>query len=333
VLGRFVFLRLRRALLPDFQRLWNRDFEPKITDVERRVAALEAELAELRAFKRQATVAEWTSRVAPLVERVDAISGPDLHRHVAAAIAGAELVDEPTPHMVVRDVLPDDVYELLVTAIPPADSFPDRDPVKRDYEMSALADAPPLTRRMWKRFDEEIVAAMVTPAVLDRLRPAIVEHYAMVGGRAFGESAAAIPHRPFAGRIQLRHPGYSLKPHLDPKRVAITGLFYFPRPGDSEDHGTQLYAIDRPVVPDSMATFFPEQAGVACTLARTVPYRRNSLFVFVNSRAAHGAVLPPGAATAERYTFQFYVKPDDGQLKKLLKTLPPASLAGWEEFL
>lgn len=69
------------------------------------------------------------------------------------------------------------------------------------------------------------------------------------------------------------------------------------------------------------------------TLARTVPYRPNSMLVFVNSRAAHGAALPADASLDERYTYQFYVKPLDGDLKKLLRKLPEDARKAWDEIL
>ena len=333
MLGRFVFQRLRRALLPDFQRLWTRDIDRATSDAQSRLAAIEAELAELRAFRRQVNVAEWRATREPLVAKASDLSLPAIREHIAAAIGRAEIADQPTTHMVVNDILPREVYELLSAAIPPIDLFPDRDPVKRDFEMSALGEAPAFTSRMWSLFDHDIVGSIVAPLVFERFRQAIVGHYAEAGGEAFGHKAAAIPHRPFAGRIQLRRPGYQLKPHLDPKRVAVTGLFYFPRPGDTEDYGTQLFAVDRPFVQSGMATFFPESVGATCTLARTVPYRPNSMLAFVNSRAAHGAILPEGARLDERYTYQFYVKPADGDLKKLLRELPAAAQEPWREFL
>jgi hypothetical protein len=232
--------------------------------------------------------------------------------------------------VVVDNVLPADFYRLLADAIPPAELFPDRDPVKTDYEMDTLDQAPEITRRVWRFFDDDVVAGMLAPAVLARFREAVVAHYAETGGEAFGRQAAAIPHRTVAGRIQLRRPGYHLRPHLDPKRVAITGLLYFPQPGDGEAYGTQLFSVDRPFVASGMKTFFPEEAGLTCTLARTIPYRANTMLAFVNSRAAHGATLPADAPLLERYAFQFYIKPDDGQLKKLLQQLPEADRAAWD---
>jgi len=333
VLGRFVFLRLRRALLPDFQRLWRRDVEGAVKDLSTKVAALEAELTELRAFRVRSVVGEWARERADLLRQVRALDMERVRRHVDAALAGAELVDDPTAHVVVEGVLPDDVYALLAAAIPPQDVFPARDPVKRDFEMSSLDTAPEFTRAMWQLFDQEIVAGMIAPRLLDRFSSAVQAHYARMGGVEFGQRAAAIPHRTFAGRIQLRHPGYHLAPHLDPKRVAITGLFYFPRPGDSETHGTALYRVTGSFTHAGMSTFFPESAGATCTLARQVPYRANSMLAFVNSGAAHGATLPPDAGLGERYTYQFYVKPVDGELKKLLHGLPADARAAWEGLL
>ncbi len=333
MLGRFVFLRLRRALLPDFQRLWTRDVSSAVGDLTRRLQAVERELADLRAFRRDALRRQWAAERAPLLAEVSRIDLNEVRAHIAAAVGQAALMVEPTAYMVVDDVLPPRIYDLLSAAIPPIDCFPDRDPVKRDVEMAALAEMPELTRRMWRLFDEDIVGAIVAPLVLDRFGAAIVRHYADTGGEAFGEKAAAIPHRTFAGRIQLRRPGYHLAPHLDPKRVVVTGLFYFPRPGDTEDFGTRLYSVDRPVVSSGMSTFFPEQTGAVCTVARSVPYRPNSMLVFVNSRAAHGAGLPHDAPLDERYTYQFYVKPIDGHLKKVLRELPPDAREAWKEML
>ena len=68
-------------------------------------------------------------------------------------------------------------------------------------------------------------------------------------------------------------------------------------------------------------------------LARTVPFRPNTLFAFVNSKAAHGASLPPDAPLHERYAYQFYVKPRDGDLKKLLLELSPDARRNWAQFL
>jgi hypothetical protein len=334
VIGRYVFHRLRRALLPEFQRAWTRDLNASLKDVRATLADVQTELAELRRFRRAVAVRDWEQSRAALLASLDArLDAASIGAHAAAAIADAAICEQPAPHVVIDRILPPEFYDLLTAAIPPPELFPDRDPVKQDFEMAALGDAPRLSQRVWRFFDDEVVGRVLGPALLERFHPQVAAHYGDGGGETFGLRAADLPHRTFAGRIQLRRPGYSLAPHLDPKRVVITGLLFFPRPGDSEEFGTQLFSVDRPFVQTGTKTFFPEQAGLKCTLARTVPYRGNTLLAFVNSRGAHGAVLPPDAPLLERYAYQFYVKPIDGELKKLLRTLPPDAQAAWGEMM
>lgn len=278
----------------------------------------------LAARRRRALLAAQAERTL----HIDAIRA-----HVSAVVANARPESLPTAHLLIENVLPPEFYDLLVAAMPPPELFSSRDPVKQDFEMDALGQAPALSRRVWEFFDREVVPGVLAPAVMARLKRFVVAHYAETGGQEFGMKASKLEHQPVAGRIQLRRPGYYLAPHLDPKRVVITGLLYFPRPGDTEAFGTQLFSVDRPFVASGLKTFFPEEAGLTCTLAKTVPYRANTMLAFVNSRAAHGATLPAGAPLAERYAFQFYVKPVDRYLRKLLRTLPADAQAAWGDFV
>ena len=321
-------------MLPDFRRAWTRDVETTVTPLQEKIAELGGELAALKGGYRRLLVADLDRRNERELQALDARLPFDRIRdHVIAALERTPVDTAPTSHLVVENLFPDDFYDLLIRTMPPRELFSDRDPVKQDFEIDALETAPALTARVWRFFDQQIVAEVLAPALLARFRPAVVRHYAATGGGAFAERAAAIPHRSFAGRIQLRRPGYELKPHLDPKRVVITGLIYFARPGDADAFGTQLFEVDRPFVQAGMKTFFPEQHGMRCTLAKTVPFRPNTMLAFVNSGAAHGASLPPGAPLQERHAYQFYLKPIDGELKTLLRDLPEAARAPWSEFL
>ena len=340
MLGRLVYQRLRRVLLPDLRRLWTRDIdarlkdlqlESRVKDLQQRLAATQSELSFLRAAHRKLALSEWTASRAALADTLgNRLSLDRIRAHICNAVAQAAVHTEPTTHAVIEQVLPPDFYDLLSRAIPPSELFPDRDPVKQDWEMGELDRAPDLTRQVWSFFDDSVVRELLAPAIFARFRSAVVGHYAATGGDAFGEAAAEIPHAPVAGRIQLRRPGYHLRPHLDPKRVVITGLLYLAREGDREDYGTQLFRVNGAFRHSGMKTFFPEEAGLTCDVARSVPFRANSLLAFVNSGAAHGATLPVDASLDERYTFQFYIKPDDGKLKKLLQDLPEDIRADWK---
>jgi hypothetical protein len=342
MLRRLVMERLREALLPALRKTWKsdidgsvRDLRQQVADLRQQVGTLETQLEQARrASRRLEVLNEWNASPTRSAAALDArLADPAVAAHVRDAATHAQVCSEPTAHVVVEDLLPADVYAALLESIPPPEFFPDRDPVKQDLEMSALGSTPAITQRAWRYFDETLVREVLAPALFERLRPAVVAHYAQSGGEGFGERAARITHETVAGRIMLRRPGYRLAPHLDPRRVVITGLVYFARPGDSEAYGTQLFRVDRPFVASGMKTFFPEEEGMTCEVARVVPFRANTLLAFVNSRAAHGASLPRDATLRERYSYQFYLKPRDGELKALLRELPPEQQAGWGRYL
>ena len=335
MLGRLVYARLKSALLPDFRRAWSKDFEASVKTLERTLSDVQADLAGLRRAHHALVVKEWTETRAHLFDDLDArLSLDRIRDHIIQAVDRASVCTEPTTHAVIEKILPPDFYELVDAAIPPAELFPSRDPVKQDFHLDEhLEGAPLLTRRVWRFFDEDVVAGVLAPALQRRFHDAVVGHYAETAGGEFGARAAAIPHRGFSGRLHLRRPGYHLKPHLDPKRVVITGLVYFARPGDSEQFGTQLFRVKQAFTSSTMGKFFPEDKGLPVEIALTVPFRPNTLFAFVNSKAAHGASLPPDAPLLERYAYQFYVKPRDGDLKKLLLELPVDARRNWAQFL
>jgi hypothetical protein len=331
----FVSSRLKKALLPEFRRAWSKDVDASVKALQRELSHVQTDLAALRRAHDTLAVSAWIHSREPLLEELDErLAIEPIRAHILDAVERAAVCTDPTTHAVIEHILPLDLYELVNAAIPPAELFPARDPVKQDFHLDEhLDDAPPLTRRVWRFFDEEVVAGIVAPALHRKFHQAVVEHYAETAGGDFAERAAAIPHRGFAGRLHLRRPGYHLKPHLDPKRVVITGLVYFARPGDSEAYGTQLFRVNMPFTSSTMGKFYPEDEGLPVELARTVPFRSNTLLAFVNSKAAHGATLPPDAPLRERYAYQFYVKPRDGDLKKLLLELPRESRTNWAGFL
>jgi hypothetical protein len=323
------------VLLPEFRKAWSKDFDSSVKTLQRDLTHVQAELAELRRAHEALVVKEWTQSREPLLATLDArLSLEPIRAHILKAVERAQVSTDPTTYTVIEDLLPAEFYELVNAAIPPAELFPSRDPVKQDFHLDEhLTTAPAFTQRVWRFFDEDVVAGILAPALHHRFHAAVVDHYGETAAGDFGARAAAIPHRGFAGRLHLRRPGYHLKPHLDPKRVVITGLVYFARPGDSESYGTQLFRVGKPFTSSTMGKFYPEDEGLPVELACTVPFRPNTLLAFVNSKAAHGATLPADAPLRERYAYQFYVKPRDGDLKKLLLELPPESRRNWARFL
>jgi hypothetical protein len=112
----------------------------------------------------------------------------------------------------------------------------------------------------------------------------------------------------------------------------VTGLLYLARPGDSEVHGTQLFRVDGSLETTLPNTFYPERAGLQCTLAATVPFRANSLLAFMNAKGAHGAHIPENVKpkNLERYSYQFYIGPPSDALSSHIARLPAERQAHWK---
>jgi hypothetical protein len=249
--------------------------------------------------------------------------------HVRRAVAAAPLLIDPYEHVVVERVLPDAVYELLIRAIPPVEFFHDKDPIKQNL-VFPMEFGPTLSAVVWDYMDDVIARQLIRPAVLEKFHDALQEHFTSMFGAAFIERANALPQSIHGGRLMLRRPGYQLGPHRDPKRAMLTCLMYLAREGDSEAHGTQIFRVHDDEEADYKQTYYPEEKGRTCELVKVVPFKPNTMLVSLNSRGAHGATIPLDApADLERYTYQFYVAPQNEELGALIKSLPPQQRAMW----
>jgi hypothetical protein len=250
--------------------------------------------------------------------------------HVRRTIGAAPLLTSPCDYMVVPSVLPDEIYDLLLRAMPPEVFFDYRDPIKQNV-VFPMTIGSALTTRVWNFMDTVIAGRVIREAVTARLREVLQHHFDIIFGTAFRQEAESLPHRTEGGRLMLRRPGYHLRPHRDPKRVLITCLIYLARPGDSEAYGTQLFHVTPAAENRYKQTYYPEADGLACELATTVPFRRNTLLVLLNSRGSHGVTIPVEApAGLERYAYQFYVAPETRALSALVKRLPPDRRTKWK---
>ena len=131
----------------------------------------------------------------------------------------------------------------------------------------------------------------------------------------------------------LRRRGWTLRPHCDPRDQFISTLLYLAPPGEGDTYGTQLFRVLQDnFVPGWANTYYPEDEGVACELAKTMPYRGNLCLSFLNlGGGAHGASVPEDAQPPDlrRLAFQFYMGPDREQLDPIIARLPPDLQLAW----
>jgi hypothetical protein len=289
---------------------------------------------ERRAHGLEQVIVRNRREAARLRDFLQAVDGGSLAHHVARAITTAPLVEDPAPMLTIDRLFPDDVYDTLIAAIPPAEAFILKDRTKADYRTQrpqvAVSD---LTQTVWSHLDDDLIPRTMVPAIAQRFAPFVRAYYQSLFGTEIGTDVAALPLQATDARLMLRRPGYHLDPHLDPKRVLLTTLLYFARPGDSETHGTAFYRVDGHVVRDHATTYYPQQAGHRCELVRVVPFRPNTAVVFLNT-AAHGADLPTAAPKdLERYALQFYIGPPLDALRGVVRRLPETQQRAWAQLL
>src|SRR5687767_14489603 len=96
--------------------------------------------------------------------------------HIRQAIASAPVRSDPFEHIVVEGVLPAPFYDLLLTALPPAVFFHDRDPIKQNLAFP-IVFGPLLSMRVWNFVDEVVAGQTIRPAVLEKFREPLQRHY------------------------------------------------------------------------------------------------------------------------------------------------------------
>ena len=310
----------------------HREALDRLNALERRVRTLDSELAASRLRESQLrAIMEGNLRLereetglAAALKDLDGIA-----RHVTAAVAAAELHDDPFPFAVADDVLPQWLYDALIKGLPPVELFGDR-PVNKQQLAVPFGLAPSYSRRVWRFMAKRVVETMLLPAVAEKFRHPFLAWLHQSFPRFDESSLASIPLVSSDGRILLRRPGYYIRPHRDPKWGMITCLFYLARPGDDERWGTELYAVEQDEAAPSVAPHWIDSGK--CRLVHEVRFRPNRMLIFLNSRGAHGARIPPDAEppTLERYAYQFRIGPRGESVGALIDSLPDDVKGSWE---
>jgi hypothetical protein len=247
-------------------------------------------------------------------------------RHAAAAVTRAQLQMDPGAHMVIEDLLPGDVSDELVAAVPASLFFPTQNMKRQEIGVPFFL-APEHDRVVWGAF-YDVLERAILPAVVEKFRPALDEfmrkHWPRLG--SFAESGVKLGV--WNSRIMLRRPGYRIKPHRDPRWAFLTCLVYLQRRDDPPGCGTQFYRLREEREPSHHSPLWVEEEE--CVLVRDVPARHNTAVVFLNSTGAHGAFVPPDApAGMERFIYQVQFGPDEATKQMLIDELEGAALTAW----
>jgi hypothetical protein len=324
-------LRLRRpqtvAQLPHT----SEETHAELRDLARTVAGLRDRIAALTLREEQLrAVLETDTAMDHRLERLEAIpQRPRITAHVAAALERATLRDDPFPHAIVDDFLPDSFYDALIMGLPPTVLFADR-PVNKQQLTVPFDLAPRYSRRVWGFMADVVAEEIVAPAIIGKFRTPTTAWLMKNFPQLANTPLESVGLRCSDGRIMLRRPGYVIRPHRDPKWGFLTCLMYLARPGDDERWGTQLYHVDGDDEARGAAPHWIDETR--CRPAGNIEFRRNRAFIFLNSVGAHGANIPADAQPAdlERYAYQFRIGAGPDLMRRLTESLPPERCPLWE---
>jgi hypothetical protein len=266
-----------------------------------------------------------------------------LQESVRDKIERAEIHEEPFPHAVIPDLLPDDFFRELADSIPTLDSFQPDDAVKANLRLmesnSYFEAAPEGFKATWRRMRDEVIRETIAPILVRRLEAEIREKYAFLFSSELADEIMAEGLVSSDGRIMARKPGYKLNPHSDSAQYAVTCLLYFT---SGEDEGSGALCLYRPEHRPELrhtSTYYPvKEEGLSVELVKEIPIRENLFVTFLNgAESLHSARVDPDAdLTRERLAYQVHIVPRRDPRSEIDRHLDrlddPLARGRWERY-
>ena len=288
------------------------------------------ELARIVARVEQSQAVHKSDRgpTRPLKTALKQIDHARVFDHVQAVVAAAPLESDPCPHIVLDDLLPDDVYDALVAAIPPPLFFEHLAVNQQDLKIP-FKFTPRYQREVWQAFQDRIVMGALAPALTDKFQNDLdLLVHTNWPGEFDSMADAGISLDLVAGRVMRRRPGYEIKPHRDPRWSFLTCILYLTRRDDRQLYGTQLCRLQQEQESPSKSPLWIDERKVE--VVREVPGRPNSAVMFLNSTGAHRAAIPADAPPeTDRYIYQVRFGPKRSVRDALVARLPPETAKHW----
>ena len=245
----------------------------------------------------------------------------DAKLHVLYKIANAPVNLFPFPHIYVRDVFPDDYFRELRAAMPPAEAY---------KSLKALG-------RISPHYPDTRFVINITPEDTQNLAEPFRAFWHKLSAWMLGDFGSFMLSK-FESFLAQRFgndmnqqfynetllirdwTAYSLGPHTDSPRKALSFLFYLPADDSLAHLGTSIY--------------MPKQAGFLCpggphhsfkNFERmvTMPYLPNTLFAFVKTHNSFHGVEPitEGSVRRDLLLFDIYVRNPPELAQKMPPTL------------
>ncbi len=220
---------------------------------------------------------------------------------------------DPSPHLVLENVFPDDFYATLKQQLPAN---------KSTYKGWAIGQAQGRThyqqrkqiyihnrgmleridfasqdvKDFWLKFQTWYMSEDLRNLMLSRFEPELKERFA---GNVMPGDGTVVTN----GMINFHEAGYFIGPHPDTKDRIVTAIFYLAEPGAPENLGTKFYRPKDPAYNSTKHGDFDDFDQVSIA-----PYRPNSAVLFLRTpRSYHGVepISEEQSSQSERFALQY----------------------------
>ena len=236
-----------------------------------------------------------------------------LSEHFASALERTELRRDPSPHLFIENVLPDEFYDSMVEHLPlKSDVYKGwaigKAAGKTHYQQRkqiyihnrAMLEkfdlGTPEVREFWLNFQTWFMSKELQDLMLSPFEPELKERF---DGQILPSNGEVVTN----GMINFHEAGYFIGPHPDTVDRIVTAIFYLAEDGAPEDMGTHFY---RPIDPSYASVKHGEFSDF--NRVSTAPYRRNSAVLFLRTRNSYHGVEPiteEMSAKSKRYVLQY----------------------------
>lgn len=226
---------------------------------------------------------------------------------VTQNVTSADLILDPCPYFHIRDALPWSLYDQLVAEYPEAHMMQDNKQYFQARRYRQHEIEPGTVSDLWREFIAYHNSREYKNRVLDLFEPAIAKYYPQY--RDAWHSAGVSPrHLALENSIEMEvqfvlngmQDETVRTIHLDNSRELFAGLLYMRKDQDNSTGGDiQVFrkTVDRPAF-----SGIREVNPAHVELAGTVPYRANTMILFLNTQdTLHGVTPRLGAQCVRRY--------------------------------
>jgi hypothetical protein len=218
-----------------------------------------------------------------------------------------EIVDDPVPHALTAGLLPPDVYDSVLAAIPASVFFEAAGTCGRELRVPPVL-APTYAIATWA-FVADLVKSVLAPALVERFRRPLDRHLLTLCPSLDHASRTGFTLTPDPGRIVRRWPGVEAPPARTRPWQWLTTILFLAQPGDGPEHGSRLRGA-----------------------AMEIPFRPNVALTVLGPAGAHeyAAVPPTAASDVVRHSYEFWLGPAPEARRRLMAAMDEPTRRTWE---